>query len=640
MFNKSIAYRLSVYISIAVISVFLLFIIVSFFFNRQVLKENIEHQAIGVSEKVNTQITRNITKTRDVTQNISKQIIYYGRNGDAEKLLSMVMEDYPFIHAIYITIDSTVAMPNHHFILKRDNGVMVFKESQQESYFNENEKQIHHFVPDMGGEGWTQPYQLLDNGELKISYFCPVRSFPRDGPGEGLVFCELSLTEFNDIINQIKIGDRGYAFVVDKTGTYITHPSEENILKDNLFELSGRVINRKKIDIQTIFDENLTGSAIVHPERLGFEKSWAYYTPVNQGRWYLIFIMPFRELFRELFSHTIYMLLFAVLGILAVILIITYISNRLILPLRRVTRQLNKLSGPRGVDSKKNKNEVKQVSDSLNYLNRWFEDYKAARDEELLKMDRRREDLQQASEIQQSFIKTNFPAFPDRTDIDLHAIYQPAVIVSGDLFDFFFMDDENLLISIGDVSGKGVPAAIFMSIAQTQIKNNASDKKAKSIVQKVNNDLFTSNQHQFFLTLFLGILNVKKGEINYCNAAHTTPYLLKPDGRVIPLKQSHGLPLGLYADTKFKDSLVKLEMGDKLILYTDGLTDQQDPDQNHFGAKRLKEELSRAATLSPAGVTRKIEESLGVFRGKGEQTDDICLFVIEYKSTPAGAPGP
>ncbi len=631
MFNKSIAYHLSVYISIAVISIFLLFV----FFNRQVLRENIEHQAIGVSEKVNVQINRSITKTRDVTQNISKQIIYYGRNGDAEKLLSMVMEDYPFIHAIYITVDSTVAMPNHHFILKRDNGVMVFKESKQESYFNENEKKIHHSLPAMAGEGWTQPYQSPDDGELKISYFCPVRSFFRDGEADGIVFCELSLTEFNDIINQIKIGEKGYAFVVDKKGTYITHPSEEKILRDNLFELSSRVINRQKIDIQTIFDENLTGSAIVHPERLGFEKSWVYYTPINQGRWYLIFIMPFRELFDELYAHTTYMFIFAALGILAVILIITYISNRLILPLRKVTRQLTRLSRPRDEDQGKNRNEVKLVSDSLKYLSRWFEDYKTARDEELLKIDRRREDLQQASEIQQSLIKTKFPAFPDRTDIDLHAIYQPAAIVSGDLFDFFFIDDENLLISIGDVSGKGVPAAIFMSIAQTLIKNNSSYKKAKSIVQKVNKDLFTSNKHQFFLTLFLGVLNVKTGEINYCNAAHTIPYLLKFDGRLIALKQSHGLPLGLYYDTKFKDSRIGMEKGDKLILYTDGLTEQQDAEQKHYGPKRLKEGISRSFQMNPGGVIGNIEESLRNFRGKAGQSDDICMFVIEYKTTPA-----
>jgi len=236
----------------------------------------------------------------------------------------------------------------------------------------------------------------------------------------------------------------------------------------------------------------------------------------------------------------------------------------------------------------------------------------------------------QASEIQQSLIKTDFPAFPERNDIDLYALYKPARVVSGDLFDYFFIDEDNLLITIGDVSGKGVPAAIFMSISQTIIKNNALFKKAKSIVNKANQDLCTDNMHQFFLTLFLGILNVKKGELHYCNAAHTTSLILRKDGLIIELNQTHGLPLGLYLDKDYQDAKINLEKGDKIILYTDGVSELLDENKEQFGIERFKENLVQLKEFGPEELVKNLEKSLGIFSGIAPQSDDICVFVIEY----------
>jgi sigma-B regulation protein RsbU (phosphoserine phosphatase) len=631
MINKSIAYKLSIYISLAVIGIFIVFIIVSFFFNQKLLRENIENRAIGLSTQINAVINQNVSVTQEVALNISEQAIYYAKNDDVDMLLMLVMEKYPFINAIHLSIDSAVALSNHEFLVSRKDGELNFLKSSRKIYNCSNELTVFKEIENNEEAGWTEPYRCQQSDIEIVAFYCPVFNFGDEAENEplGRVICELSLTELNQSINELSPGERGYAFVVDKKGRYITHPDKKRILNQNIFKLPEKIVDPDEVDIVSIFSNNLTGSAIVYPEILDYEKSWVYYTPINRNRWYLIFIMPYNELFTPLYVETLRMLLFSVIGIIIIYFIVTYISERLVQPLSSVTRQLDKLSRPGSKES--TNNEVEQVASSLNYLRTWFDNYKISQEQEELKNHRRRQDLMQASEIQQSLIKTDFQSFEKRNDIDLFALYKPARVVSGDLFDYFFADDENLVFTIGDVSGKGIPAAIFMSIVQTIIKNNASYKKAKNIVTKANQDLCTNNMHQFFVTLFLGILNVKKGELNYCNAAHTKSFILKTNGNITELNQSHGLPLGLYTDKNYKDSKIKLDKGDKIILYTDGVTELLNEEKQQFGTARLKEKLIPLKNLGPEKLVDQIETALSGYRGNAPQSDDICVFVIEYK---------
>jgi sigma-B regulation protein RsbU (phosphoserine phosphatase) len=215
--------------------------------------------------------------------------------------------------------------------------------------------------------------------------------------------------------------------------------------------------------------------------------------------------------------------------------------------------------------------------------------------------------------------------------VDLHGLYKPAHVVSGDLFDYLFIDDENILFTIGDVSGKGVPAALFMTIAQTIIKSNATFKGASTIVRKANNELYTNNQHQFFLTLFLGVMNIKTGTLDYCNAAHTPTYILKHNGDIVELSQSHGLPLGLYANKSYSHSKELIEIGDTIILYTDGVTELQNERKIQFGQERFVENLRHVNGLEPEKLVDRIDKSLEIFKGSATQVDDITFMAIKYK---------
>jgi len=235
----------------------------------------------------------------------------------------------------------------------------------------------------------------------------------------------------------------------------------------------------------------------------------------------------------------------------------------------------------------------------------------------------------EASEIQMSLINTDFKTFNSGNKVKLFATYHPARIVSGDLYDFILQNDENLYFTIGDVSGKGLSAAFYMSVAQTLLKSNSRFNLPGKIVTNANNELYTNNQHQFFLTLFAGVLNVKTGVLLYCNAAHTASLIVTTSGEITELTQTHGMPLGLYPNRIYSHSEALLNPGDSIVLYSDGVTEMQNEDKIHFGNERLHNVLRKNASSDPESFISEIENSLADFRGIAKQSDDVTIMVIK-----------
>ncbi len=636
MFNRSIAYRLSIFISLAVVGVFVAFIIIIYMYNQSLVKKSIEDEANKISTETVNYVHRQLNSTQETANNLAEQILYYSEHGNANLFLQSIMEKYPFLNAIYISIDHNSNLPplanNDYFIFRNSDSLMI--NSGNDKIFQcEIEKDIFGTLELKNEPAWSKTYQCGANDNQIISFYAPIKlTVNSETPGKvGSVICELSLKTLNDTINSIKIRKNGFAFLINENGTYITHPNKDWIFSRNIFSISEKSFDSDKPNLEKIFKEKLTGSLIGYPEYLKFKKCWIHYTPIVETGWFLLVLVPYDELYFPLYSLILRMLFFAVLGVLVIFFIVTYISNKLIQPLSKVTTQLKRFSSLSGETGLKTLNEVKIVSESLNYLRAWYEKFKVDQFQEAKLNTQRKQDLLEASEIQMSLINTDFSGFKNRNDIDLYAVYKPARIVSGDLFDFFFLDKDNLFFSIGDVSGKGISAAFFMSVAQTVIKGNAKLKDPEKIVFRVNNELTTANQHQFFLTLFLGVLNVKTGSLNYCNAAHTSTVIIKSSGEVIELSQSHGLPLGLYTDRIYTGASLRLDPGDTIWLFTDGVTDLQNDENKYFGKQQLKQELKLLSHLAPKDMIENMEITLENFRGKVKQTDDITMLAVNFK---------
>jgi sigma-B regulation protein RsbU (phosphoserine phosphatase) len=241
------------------------------------------------------------------------------------------------------------------------------------------------------------------------------------------------------------------------------------------------------------------------------------------------------------------------------------------------------------------------------------------------------DELNIGRQIQMSMIPLTFPRFPEHKDLDVWAFIRPAREVGGDFYDFFFINERLFAFVVADVSGKGVPAALLMAVAKTLLKSNSQDTQSTAkIVQRTNNELSLNNKDCMFITAFFGIIDTKTGELTYTNAGHNPPYLMSPNGAVESLTEIHGPMIGVMEGTTYDQTERTLGVDDKLVLYTDGVTEAFNPDGELFGEERLSEFLTRSEKLGTKYLVDALVRDIDEFAGEEEQSDDITLFCLRH----------
>jgi len=243
----------------------------------------------------------------------------------------------------------------------------------------------------------------------------------------------------------------------------------------------------------------------------------------------------------------------------------------------------------------------------------------------------RLQEMKHAAMIQRSILPGNFPPFPDRTEFELHAAMTPARGVGGDLFDFFLLDQNHLAIAVGDVSGKGVPAALFMAVARTLLRAAAPHQKsAAECMEYMNGELAAQNASGMFVTFFYGILDTRTGEMQFSNAGHNPPYVFSADGTLRALEDKGGPMLGLFPELTYELGATRLAPGDGVLVFTDGVTEARDPADMFFEDDRLMSYI-RAHWREPVeqlvtGLHRHLED----FAAGAPQADDITALALRY----------
>ncbi len=240
-------------------------------------------------------------------------------------------------------------------------------------------------------------------------------------------------------------------------------------------------------------------------------------------------------------------------------------------------------------------------------------------------------ELSVATEIQSSMLPCIFPPFPNRTEFDIYATMTPAKEVGGDFYDFFLVDDDHLALVIADVSGKGVPAALFMVITKVLLKNSVqSGKSPKAVLEEVNGQLCANNPIDMFVTVWLGILELSTGKLTCANAGHEYPALCRADGQYELVKDPHGLVLACMDGSKYKEYTLQLAPGDRLFVYTDGVAEATDTHNELFGTDRMLASLNRNIDTTPDALLPRLKEDIDAFVGEAPQFDDITMLGVRY----------
>ena len=277
--------------------------------------------------------------------------------------------------------------------------------------------------------------------------------------------------------------------------------------------------------------------------------------------------------------------------------------------------------------------EIESLSDSFNFMLAELENYIVNLSKVTAEKERIGAELDIAKDIQASMLPCIFPAFPDRPEFDIYASMVPAKAVGGDFYDFFMVDDTHLAIVVADVSGKGVPAALFMVIGKTLIKDHTTpNRDLGQVFTAVNNLLCEANSEGLFITAFEGVLDLVTGEFRYVNAGHEMPFVCKAGEDFQAHKIRPGFVLAGMEDMRYRAGMMTLEPGDKIFQYTDGVTEATDSANQLYGMERLGAVLNRVKNENPENILYAVKQDIDRFVGEAPQFDDITMLCLEYKT--------
>ena len=241
-------------------------------------------------------------------------------------------------------------------------------------------------------------------------------------------------------------------------------------------------------------------------------------------------------------------------------------------------------------------------------------------------------ELHMAKQIQEGMLPSIFPAFPDRPEFELYASMDPAKEVGGDFYDFFLIDDDHLALVMADVSGKGVPGALFMMASKIILQSSAMQGGSPAeVLARTNRAICSNNPMQMFVTVWMGILEISTGRLTAANAGHEYPVLKHKDGAFELFKDKHGLVLGGLDGMKYREYALQLQPGDKLFLYTDGVPEATADGGALFGTERMVTALNENADADTVGILSGVRRAVDTFVGDAEQFDDLTMMCLEYK---------
>lgn len=427
------------------------------------------------------------------------------------------------------------------------------------------------------GEGyWSEPYVDEGGGEILMStYSMPIRD--QNGKIAAILTADLSLDWLTELVGNVKVYPHAFSIMLSRQGNIMVSPAETLVMKKTVHEFISDQDDTAAF--AGLSEALLSGKEGNMPIRYKGATSYVYFAPIERTGWSMSIVIPEDDIYGELKRISGIVLLLQILG-LAMIVIMLYSFVRGQMKYRDLDRKSQRIEG----------------------------------------------ELHVATGIQMSMVPKTFPAFPEREDLDMAATIVPAKEVGGDLYDFFIRD-EKLFFCLGDVSGKGVPAALVMAVTRTTFRNlSAHEESPGRIVKMMNDNLSSMNDSNMFVTFFCGVLDLKNGHLRYCNAGHNPPMTLTDDIRFLPVEPN--LPLGIMGGMEFVEQEMPFHYDDALFLYTDGLTEAENASHEQFGEERVIDALR--VRKSSQGHLDNIKKRVTEFVGDAPQSDDLTILFIHY----------
>ena len=519
---------------------------------------------------------------------------------------------------------------------------------------------------------WSKPfYDSMDSITPLVSCMIPIHD--KHGKTVAIVGSDLSLNWFsakafdamnlqgekikvyvgNDVDvdslkgNAINWGERKWRllthnFIINKEGTYIAHPDNWRVIKENYFQraaetpdsIDDQIGHKMVAGRKGFYGKNNLEPAPFKFFDLDNSSAYVFYEPIEHTDWSIALAVPsFMVQVISIGSGVIMLLM------IGLAMLVTRIVGRFII--KRVTRPINQLAESAKEVAKgnfsaplpkiKHNDEIRLLRDSFEGMQHSLTEYVEELKNTTASKAAIENELKVAHDIQMSMLPKTFPPYPERDDIDIYGMLTPAKDVGGDLFDFYIRD-EKLFFCIGDVSGKGVPASLVMAMTRSLFRNiSAHTAEPHRIAFTLNQALAEGNENSMFVTAFIGVLDLATGLLRYCNAGHNPPLLIGHEVSLVPCQPN--VPLGLMTDMEFEPQEIQFEHQMTIFLFTDGLNEAEDDMQVQFGDDRILHHLEASlaqGVIQPAEIVNQMAEAVHAFVDGAQQSDDLTMLAIKY----------
>lgn len=477
----------------------------------------------------------------------------------------------------------------------------------------------------LGKPYWSEPSLDTDgSGRLVASYSIPLYNLY--GLFFGVIKADIDLQWLTDKVQSIRPYENSYTILAGRNASYISHPDKSKLLTETLFSTA---FQNKDKNLRKLADDMVSGKQGVVRIKLGDIRGIAVYGPLQNG-WSGASVCTYDDIFNGATKSLLMALLVAVLGLVGLYYSNKKIINRSAQPITEIAyAALNIGQGnfKAKIPSTENDDELRRLSDSLKYMENTINNYISELRSTTASNERYESELNIASAIQMQMLPKDFPQF---AEVDLYASLHPAKEVGGDLYDFF-VKDRTLYFAVGDVSGKGVPAALYMAITRSAFRFIAGlGLPVEGVVTKINNAFCDGNDSGMFVTMFVGRINLDTLELQYCNAGHNPILIIHPDGSTYYLHAKPNIAAGLFEDFPYQGETLQLEKGARLLIYTDGVSEAENRVKNLYGEDRLEDfAQNESLTESSEEFIRNLTASVKSFTGDNPQNDDITIMSIK-----------
>ena len=570
-----------------------------------------------------------------------------GLIGNLSNLMTAVYAD--------ANVDSCyVALPEGVMLLVDDHAASKFDESGKLIHIPIRERLWYTGAAETGKLYYTDVTTDLFTGEISIMCSVPVY---QGGQLVAVVGADMFL---NDMARTVNSTARSGSFVciVNQNGHVLFSPQTEGLFRVQTADKAQDLRKSENTMLAAFVRDALAENTELRLIDVDGEPCYLVGAPIQNVGWAVLSVVPksladqpaevmltrfdaiqreATESFNEGMDNskaTIIVLVIAVVIIAITSAIV--LSKRIVKPLEAITRRVRSLGGNDLQFHMENEyrtgDEIEVLAESFAMLSGKTVQYISEVERVTAEKERIGAELSLATRIQADMLPSIFPAFPDRTEFDIYAAMDPAKEVGGDFYDYFLIDDDHLCMFIADVSGKGIPAALFMMASMIILANNAQmGKSPAQILTDTNAAICSNNREEMFVTVWLGILEISTGKLIAANAGHEYPAILRPDGKFELYKDKHGFVIGGMDGAKYKEYELQLEPGARVFVYTDGVPEATNDENELFGTERMLEALNTAQDAAPREILESVRAAVDDFVEAAEQFDDLTMLCLEYK---------